>query len=212
MGAVAVGAYRGGLRSGFRCMPMNAFLIREKGLCAFSIRLHQELLPMASSASGGNVGVVYRRTGFRGCKNLVRASMAVLAVCRQPTVFGRLGVQAVRVGILCIGMALRAGDLLRRCVVRQALHILVAIDAGEKIAVDGMLQLGFIHKKADLLAVHFRGQSGVGVAGQTVLIAQLVLSASRKGAGKQARKGCQGKDILGGFHNFEEILCWQQSQ
>jgi hypothetical protein len=88
----------------------------------------------------------------------------------------------------------------------QALHIFVAIDAGQKIAMDGMLELGFIHVEADLLAVHFRGQSGVGMAGQTVFIAQFVLGARRKGTGKQAQKGCLGKDFPGGFHNLEKIL------
>ena len=53
------------------------------------------------------------------------------------------------------------------------------------IAVDGMLQLAFIHIQADLLAVHFRGQGGVGVAGEAVLVLELVLGASRAGTHKQ---------------------------
>ena len=41
------------------------------------------------------------------------------------------GMQAVRVSILRINMAINTKNLLRRRVVRQALHVLVAIDAGK---------------------------------------------------------------------------------
>jgi hypothetical protein len=69
--------------------------------------------------------------------------------------------------------------------VHQTLHILVAINTSEHIAVDRMFQLAFIHIQAGLLAVHLRGQGGVGVAGKTVLVLELMLGASRAGANKQ---------------------------
>jgi hypothetical protein len=68
---------------------------------------------------------------------------------------------------------------------RQALHILMTINASKHVTVDRMFQLAFIHKQARLLAVHLRGQGGVGVAGKTIFVLKLVLSAGSPGAKKQ---------------------------
>ena len=103
-------------------------------------------------------------------------------------------------------MALGAGDLLRSGLMDQALHILVAIHAGEHRAVNGMLQLFFIHVQADLLAVHFGGQSGVGVAGKAVFIFGLVLGVSRAGPCKQGQNERLGEDSSGNLHDLEEML------
>ena len=81
--AVAIGADRGLLRSFFDGAPMHAFLIGDEGLRALAVRLHQKLLPVASAAGDGNVGMIDRRLGIVGGQNLVRASVAVLAVCRR---------------------------------------------------------------------------------------------------------------------------------
>jgi hypothetical protein len=48
-----------------------------------------------------------------------------------------------------------------------------------------MLQLVFVHIQADLFAIDFGSQSGVGMAGKAILVLELVLGASRKGDGKQ---------------------------
>ncbi|MGD0831994.1 MAG: hypothetical protein ABR907_13705 [Terracidiphilus sp.] len=130
---------------------------------------------MASAASGGNIGVIHGGVRIGRGQDLVRASMTVLAVSRRRAIIGWLGVQTARIGILCIGMTLGACDLLRSGVMHQTLDIRVAIDAGEEITVDGMLQLGFIHKEANLFAVGFCGQGGVRVAGEAVFIVELLL-------------------------------------
>jgi cbb3-type cytochrome oxidase cytochrome c subunit len=95
---------------------------------------------------------------------------------------------------------------------RQTLHIRMAINAGEHIAVDGMFQLPSIHKQARLLAVHFRRQGGVGVAGKAVFVLELMLGASRTGANQQ-RQGerlSEGSFYTG--HAFEESLRRGNSQ
>jgi len=112
----------------------------------------------------------------------------------------------VRICSLLIRMALRASDLLRRRFVDQALHVLVAIDATEHSAVDGMLQLVFIHEQADLAAVRIFTQCGVGVAGETVFVFQLLLSACGRGPYKQQyeKNKCEGSS--GCVHAYEEML------
>ena len=83
--------------------------------------------------------------------------------------------QAVRISLLRIRMALGAGNFLRRGFVDQPLHIRVAIHASEEIAVDRMLQLGLIDIEADLLAVDLGCQGCVGVTGKAVCILRLML-------------------------------------
>src|ERR1035441_2877846 len=48
--AMAIGADRGLLRSLFHRASVHALLIADEGLCALAARLHQEFLPVASSA------------------------------------------------------------------------------------------------------------------------------------------------------------------
>jgi len=184
--AMAIGANRSLRRSVFGGVPMDAFLVRDEGLNANSVRLHQKLLPVAPAAGNGNVGVIDRRLGVISGQNLVRASMAILAVgCRSLAGLGRLGMQAAQVSLLSIRVALGAGDLLRRALMDQALDILVAINAGQDIAVDRMLQLAWVHIQANLFSIYFRCQSGVGVAGEAILVAELMLGASCTGAEEQ---------------------------
>ena len=135
---------------------------------------------MASPASHGNIAVIHRRLGVVSRQNFVLSPVAILAIGRRRVPgLHKLGVIAVRIGLLCVRMALRAGHLLRRHIVRQALHIRVAIHAGEHAAVRRMLELGAIHKQADLLAIHILGQRFVGVALKAVFILDLVLSFRR---------------------------------
>ena len=150
--------------------------------------------------------MIHWRLGIGGGQNLVRASVAILAVCSRPAGTVRAGMKAVRVSFLCVGVALCAANLPGRGVMRQALHILVAINASEQIAVDRMFQLAFIHIKADLLAVHLRGQGGVGVAGKAVFVLELMLGASRTGANKQRYGESLGEGFPGRGHAFEESL------
>ena len=110
---------------------MHAVLVGDEGLRALAVRLHQELLPVAPSAGDGNIGVIYRRFGVAAGENSCAPpwqSWQLAAVLPGGVV---LAWRAVRIGILRIGMALGAENLLRRGLVRQALHVLVAIHASE---------------------------------------------------------------------------------
>src|ERR1039458_1018516 len=109
---VAIRAYRGLLRSLLDGQSMHALLVRHKGLTALPVRFHQKLLPVAPAAGGWNVVMIHRRFDVTCSQNLVRASVAVLAVCGRcdPTP-GGIGVVTVRISILLIRMALGAGNL-----------------------------------------------------------------------------------------------------
>ena len=72
--------------------------------------------------------------------------------------FGGAGMEAVGVGLLRVCVALGADDFLRRGVVDKALDVVVAIDAGEHAAMDGMPELGFVDKEADGFAVDVHGE------------------------------------------------------
>jgi hypothetical protein len=88
-------------------------------------------LPVAAAAGRGNVRVIDRRVGMAAGEHRMGFSMAVLAAGAYETRAGHFRVHAVRVRGGCIGMTGDAGDLLRRRVVCEALHVLVAIDAIE---------------------------------------------------------------------------------
>ena len=89
------------------------------------------------------------------------------------------GVEAVGVCQLRIAVAIGAGDFLRGRCVAQALDVLVAIDAGEHAAVDGVGELGAVDVETDGLAVISVGQGLVGVAGEAVLVFWLLLGVGR---------------------------------
>ena len=116
----------------------------------------------------------------------MRAAMAILAVGRGRSA-GLVGLGMKTMGIrrLRIGMALRAGYLLRRLLMHQALHILVAIDARQHAAMDGVLEFVAIHKQTDLLAVFIIGQRGIGVAGKTICILEFMFCPRERSSRKQ---------------------------
>ncbi len=82
--------------------------------------------------------------------------------------------RTVRVGILRIRVALGATHLGRRRLMREALHILVAIHAAEHAAMDRVLQLVLVHKQADLLSIHILRQRVVGVASKAIRVFKLL--------------------------------------
>ena len=178
--AVTVRADRGLLRSLFGSAPVHAFLVADERLRALAAGFHKEFLPVAAPACTGNVLVTDRRFRIVRGENLVGAAVAVLASGGGSTRIARGGVRTVRIGMLRIGVTLGAGDLLRRRVVSQALHILVAIDARKHGAVDGVLELALIDKQADGFAVDVFRQRRVAVAGETFGILELL------------RRGCCG--------------------
>jgi hypothetical protein len=124
-----------------------------------------------------DIRVIHRRLRVVRRQNLVLAPVAILAIRRRRVpCFHRLRVIAVRISLLCIRMALRAGHLLRRRIVRQGFHIRVTVHAPEHSAVNRMLELRAIDKQAHLLAVHVLRQRFVGVALKAVFVLQLVFA------------------------------------
>ena len=111
--------------------------------------------------------------------------MAILASRRRHPIVARNRMFAARVSLLRIRMALPTRDLLRRCVVHQALDIGVAVNARKQAPVDGVLQLAHIDKQAQRLPVHIGRQRGVRVAGEAVCILRLLCTMRQMGPGKQ---------------------------
>lgn len=119
---------------------------------------------MAAAAGGGNVGAIDGGFGVVAGDDLVNVAMAVLAGGRNFTGGGDLGVNAVRVPLAFIGVALVAGDFFRGHVVRERFDVGMAVDAG-KCAVNGVLEFGLVDGDAVAVAI---GHAGVGVAGEAV--------------------------------------------
>jgi len=129
--AVAIRAHCGLLRSLLCRPPMHAFLVRVEGLRAFAVRLHQKLLTMATAAGVRDVVVIHRRLGIARGHDLVNPAVTIFAACGRRAALGELCVHAARVSVVRIRVALRAGHPLRRCLMNQALYVLVAIHARE---------------------------------------------------------------------------------
>ncbi len=99
--SVAIGADGGLLRAVGDGAAVDARLIGEEGLRGFAVRLHEELLPVAAAAGGGNVGVIDGRFGIVAGDDLMDVAVAVLAACGDFAVAYGLGVNAVRVALAC---------------------------------------------------------------------------------------------------------------
>ena len=140
---------------------------------------------MAAAAGGGDVDMAHGRLGIVVRENLVDVSVAVFACGRRGSGGGWFGMKTVRIGQLCISVAVGTRNLFRRGFVDQAFYIFMAIDAGEHGAVDGMLQLFRIDEQADLVSVLIGCQGGIGVAGEAVFVLQLMFGASCKAPAEQ---------------------------
>ena len=163
---------------------------------------------MAASAGYGNVGVIDRRVGCAAGEHLVGAAVAVLAIGGDLAGGDDLRMRAVRVGILRIGMAVGAENLLGRRLVRQALHVLMAVHAGKLHGgVDGVLQLLRVDEERDGLAVDVGGEGGVTVAGEAIFVFQLVLGASGEGRAQQKERERTEQDSAGNFHAMRRRFC-----
>ena len=66
-------------------------------------------------------------------------------------------------------------------------YSLVAIHAGEHRPMNGIFEVIWIYMQALLLAVHFFGQSGIGVAGEAVVVGRLFCG-ERVARGKQEER------------------------
>jgi hypothetical protein len=114
---------------------------------------------MAPAAGFGNVSAIDRRVGRAAGEHFVGAAVAVLAIGGNLSAGDDLGVGAVCVSILRASMAISAENLLRRRLVRKALHVLVAIHARElHRSMDGVLELLGVHEKRYRLAIHVGGE------------------------------------------------------
>ena len=164
MDAMAIGADGGLLRAVGDSAAVDTGLIGEEGLRGFAVRLHEELLTVAAAAGGGNVDVIHGRFGIVTGNDLVDIAVAILAACGDFSGAGDLGVNAVRVALALIGVALVAGDFFRGRVVGEAFDVGVAINAGE-CAVNGVLELAGVDGDAVAIAI---GHAGVAVAGEAV--------------------------------------------
>lgn len=133
---------------------------------------------------------------------LVSIAMAVLAIGGDFSSGDDLRMRAVRVRIFCASVTARAKHFLRRSLVPQALHIVVAVNAGKlHRAVDRMLQFLPIDKQRDLLAIHVFGQRVVTVTGEAVLVFQLVLGTSGEGRAQQKDHERTEQYSAGNFHD-----------
>ncbi len=132
---------------------MHALLIGDEGLRAFAVGLHEELLTVTLAAGDGNVGVSDWRFGIVRATDLVRLAMAVLAGSSGTTGLSQLGMEAMRVGLLRIAVAVGAADSLRWRLMGEALDVFVAVDAGEHAAMEGVLKLVAIDEESNRLAV-----------------------------------------------------------
>ena len=105
---------------------------------------------MAAPAGIGNVGVIHRGVWIAAGQHFVGVSMTVLAIGGGFAGGRDLRMRAVRVGVLRISMAIGAENLLGRRLVRKALHVLVAVHAGQLHGdVDGVLELFCIDEQRD---------------------------------------------------------------
>lgn len=87
------------------------------------------------------------------------SAVAILAIGGDFAAGHNLCMGAVREGILRAGMTFGAENFLRRGLVRETLHVLMAVYACKfHGGVDRMLQLLRVDEERDRLAVHVRGE------------------------------------------------------
>ena len=207
MSAMTVCADGGLGRTVLRGTAVNALLVGDESLSAFAIRLHQEFLAVASAAGVRNVGVIDRRVRGSAGYHLVGAAVTVLAIRGYPAPRHNLGMRAVGIGVLRVGMAIGTENLLGRRFVRQALDVLMAIHASELHGgVDGMLQFFRVDIERDRLAIEVGGERRVAVATEAVFVFQFVLGASGEGRAQQKERGRTEQYSAGDFHAIEETL------
>ena len=156
---------------------------------------------MAAAASGRNVRTVDRRIGGAPGKYLVGTAMAVLAIGGDFAGGDDLRMRAVRRGVLCVGVAVGAHDLLRWRIMRKALHVLVAVHASELHgSMDGALEFLSVDVERNGFAVDLGGQTRIAVAGETIVIFQLVLGANGEGRAQQKERERTEQYSAGNFH------------
>jgi hypothetical protein len=157
---------------------------------------------VAAAAGGGNVGAAYGRFGIVAGDDLVDVAVTVLAACGNFAGDGDLGVNAMRVALSFIGVALVAGDFFRGRVVRDAFDVGMAIDAG-KCAVNGVLELVLVDGDAVAVAL---GHGGVGVAGEAVGVLELLRGSRDRGPKKKREDEQWNREPTSNVHNLRRCL------
>src|ERR1035437_2740210 len=150
---MTIRTYCGGLRAILDRATVRTVLIGDKDLRTASVVFHQQLLTVAIAAGCGNVGVIDRRLWITRWQNCVRIAMATNAGRGCRSVLLRCSVEAVLIRGLCVGVTLRAFDFRGGRLVWRRLYILVAVDAGEHAAMDGLLHLVRVDGEADCFSI-----------------------------------------------------------
>jgi len=149
---------------------MHALLVGSEHLRALAAVFHDELLTVAAAASSGNVGVVHARFWIACRQQFMGTAVAVDAGGRVAvSALDGFRVETALISGLLVGMAGRACDFLRWCVVRGTLNVTVAIHAGEHAAMDRIFEGLRIDVQTSRLAVDFMSQRGVTMAGESLV-------------------------------------------
>ena len=150
--------------------------------------------------------MIHRRFWIAAGHHLMRAPVAILASCRRRAFLARHRMSAVLVSFLRIRMAFPAGHLPGRRIVRQALHIRVAIHAPKQPPMDRVLQLPRIHKQAKLLSIHIGRQRLIRVAGKAIRIFKFLRTMRHGGPDKQRQTERIDRNSSCSVHAYEEML------
>jgi hypothetical protein len=171
VGAMAVGTDRRVLGSSRNRFTVNALFIGAVGRGTDSAARHHQLLAVARAAGCRDVGVRNFGFGIGVWQDCMHVAVAVLAlgdviVSRRC----RLGVDAVLIRGLLVGMTGGTDRLGWNWIVRKRLNVGVAVRTSERI-VYGRLEVRVVHVQADLIAVLVLCQGRVAVTGQAFLVA-----------------------------------------
>ena len=160
---------------------------------------------MTAAAGCWDVRVIDGRIGVAAGEYRVCVSVAIETGGEDLAGGIELGMSTVRVCIAGFGMAAAAENFLRRRLVHEALDVLMAIDAGKfHRSMDRVLELLAIDKERDLLAVDVFGQRRVPMAGEAILVFDLVLGANGEGRAQQKKCERTEQNPAGNFHAYEE--------
>ena len=153
--------------------------------------------------------MIHGRFGIATAFDLMRVAVAIFA--RSSGAFSTLagpGMRRMRVSRLGIGVTPGAAHLLRRLLMHQALHVVVAVHARKHASVHRALELVLIDKEAHRRAIRVRrGQRGVGVTGEAVCVLELLRGKCVGGPGKKYKKQRREPEKPYGFHTLRRCRC-----
>jgi hypothetical protein len=141
-----------------------------------------------------------------GRENAVLGPVAVNTGGRGWRITGGFCMHAVGVRILGGGVAIGAGNFCRRLVMHQAFYILVAVDATQQLAVDGVLELILVDEETKRLAVFIGCQRAVAMAGEAIGVLKLLGSMCAGTPSKKRRTKRTEQQKSNSSHVIEETL------